>query len=102
MDNKEIKVTIIGIIVVAVLMFFAGRLYENTHSLEGKVCTKYTLCNNAKNAFKEMDKAIDLLRDYQLDLHNDTVRMYDGDRLVGSYISNWKNQMDTIILNDNQ
>lgn len=40
--------------------------------------------------------------DYQLDLHMDTVKIYDGDRLVGSYISNWNNQMDSIILKDNE
>lgn len=43
-----------------------------------------------------------LLRDYQLYLHMDTVKIYDGYRLVGSYISTWNNQMDSIILNDNQ
>lgn len=42
------------------------------------------------------------LRDYQIDLHMDTVWIYDGDRLVGRYISNWKNQMDSIILADNE
>lgn len=42
------------------------------------------------------------LRDYQIDLHMDTVRIFDGQRLVGSYISNWNNQMDTILLKDNE
>lgn len=42
------------------------------------------------------------LKDYQLDLHEDTVRIFDGERLVGTYISNWQNQMDSIILKDNQ
>lgn len=41
-------------------------------------------------------------RDYQIDIHMDTVRIFDGQRLVGSYISTWANQMDTILLNDNQ
>lgn len=40
--------------------------------------------------------------DYQLALHMDTVWIYDRDRLVGSYISNWHNQMDSIILYDNE
>jgi len=40
--------------------------------------------------------------DYQINLHNDTVWIYDGNRFVGSYISNWNNQMDTILLTDNQ
>lgn len=43
-----------------------------------------------------------LLKDYQLELWNDTVWIYEGKRLVGRYTSNWKNQFDSIILNDNQ
>lgn len=44
----------------------------------------------------------DLLRDYQIELHMDTVWIYDGDRLVGSYISDWENQMDTFLIEDNR
>jgi len=40
--------------------------------------------------------------DYQINLHNDTVWIYDGNRFVGKYTSNWNNQMDTILLTDNQ
>lgn len=57
---------------------------------EGRECPNYSTCKGHS------------MRDYQIDLHMDTVRVYDGQRLVGSYISTWKNQMDTIILNDNQ
>lgn len=42
------------------------------------------------------------LRDYQIQLHMDTVWIYDGNRLVGRYTSDWSNQMDTILINDNQ
>lgn len=42
------------------------------------------------------------LKDYQIDLQMDTVKIYDGQRLVGSYISTWTNQIDTILLKDNQ
>lgn len=43
-----------------------------------------------------------LARDYQLDLHDDTVRIYDRHRFVGEYTTNWHNQMDSIILADNE
>lgn len=40
-------------------------------------------------------------RDYQIELFYDTVWVYDGSRLVGRYTSNWTNQIDIIIINDN-
>lgn len=42
------------------------------------------------------------LRDYQIEVYYDTVWIYDADRLVGRYVSNWQNQMDSIILKDNE
>lgn len=57
---------------------------------EGRECPNYNTC---KGHF---------LRDYQIDLHEDTVRVWDGERLVDTYITNWENQIDTILLNDNQ
>ena len=42
------------------------------------------------------------LRDYQIELHMDTVWLYDGDRLVGQFInSNPDSKLDSIILKDN-
>lgn len=43
-----------------------------------------------------------LLRDYQIELFMDTVSVYDGRRLVGKYRTNWKNQIDRILLRDNE
>ncbi len=41
--------------------------------------------------------------DYQISLHFDTVWLYDGSRLVGSYINTkWDSQLDSLILKDNQ
>jgi len=57
---------------------------------EGRECPNYTNCKGHS------------LRDYQLDLHMDTVRVYDGERLVDTYITNWTNQIDTVILKDNE
>lgn len=50
----------------------------------------------------ECPNAQRLMRDYQIDVHNDTVRVYDGERLVDSYITNWKGQLDSVIIGDNQ
>jgi len=81
---------------IAVAMFFAGYIYKNTEVLQDPtICTKDKMCSYALEADKR-------LRDYQLDLYMDTVKVYDGGRLVGSYVSNWNSQMDTIIINDNQ
>lgn len=41
-------------------------------------------------------------KDYEIQLHMDTVWIWDGDRLVGRYITNWQSQMDSIIIDDNQ
>lgn len=43
-----------------------------------------------------------MMRDYQIDLYMDTLWVYDYKRLVGRYTTNWRNQIDTIILKDNQ
>lgn len=44
----------------------------------------------------------DLFRDYQLEVHYDTVRIYDGRRLVGQYISTENEMLMTLILADNE
>lgn len=43
-----------------------------------------------------------LKRDYEVDIYMDTLWLWDGPRLVGRYTTNWRNQIDTIILKDNQ
>lgn len=43
------------------------------------------------------------LRDYQIDLHMDTVWIYDHDRLVGRFTNTtWNSQYDSIIMKDNE
>lgn len=59
---------------------------------EDKECPNYNTCKGHGVA----------ARDYQINLHMDTVWVYDGDRLVDTYITTWKNQIDTIFLTDNQ
>lgn len=41
-------------------------------------------------------------RDYEIELHGDTVWVFDGMRPVDRYITNWRNQIDSILLKDNQ
>lgn len=43
-----------------------------------------------------------LLRDYELDIQMDTIKVYDGYRFVGKVITTWNSRLDTLILNDNQ
>ncbi len=59
---------------------------------EGQECPNYNTCTGHGVA----------ARDYQIEVYNDTVWVYDGQRLVDRYISNWKGQIDTVLLNDNQ
>ena len=42
-----------------------------------------------------------MLRDYQIQVHMDTVWIYDRTRLVDKYVSNWRSQIDSVILKDN-
>jgi hypothetical protein len=43
------------------------------------------------------------MRDYQIQLHMDTVWIYDKDRLVGSFTNTtWNSQYDSIFLKDNE
>lgn len=57
---------------------------------EGRECPDYATCKGHS------------MRDYQIDLHNDTVWVYDGQRLVERYVTTWKGQIDSALLNDNQ
>ena len=84
------------IILCCVCMIFVMGCYDTqsqAHEIKESVCPYDGVgCPNVK----------ELMRDYQIQLHMDTVWVYDGDRLVGSYLSTWENQIDTILINDNQ
>lgn len=42
-------------------------------------------------------------RDYQIEYYMDTVWVYDGERLVSSFIQKyWNSQLDSAIIKDNQ
>lgn len=74
--------------VACIASFFAGSLYENSVSLKkGYECATLTQSQ---------------LKDYQIDLYRDTIWVYDGERLVSKYVTNFKGQIDSILLDDNQ
>ena len=98
MDNKETKVAIIGIIATAILMFFAGMLYEKTNTSEfllKNVCTPDKLCPNAQEAIKR-------LRSYQLETYSDSTIIWDGDRHVSTLLYDSTSALDKVIMADNE
>jgi hypothetical protein len=49
-----------------------------------------------------MERGKKPIRDYQIDLHMDTVWLYDGERLVGRFTNTrYDSQLDSLILKDN-
>lgn len=98
MDNKEIKVAVIGIIVVAILMFFTGMYYEKVNTTDfllKNACTADHLCPNAQEAIKR-------LKDYQLDVYEDSTVIFDGDRHVATLRYDSTSALDKVIMADNE
>lgn len=59
------------------------------------VCTPDKLCPNALQAIKR-------LRDYQLDVYEDSTVVYDGDRHVATLRFDSTQALDSTIMDDNQ
>lgn len=95
MDKKEATVTIIGIIVVAILMFFAGKVHERIQWEQQDICTPNKQCKNAIAAQAHM-------RDYQLDVYEDSTVIYDRDRKVAVLKADSTQALDNVISEDNQ
>ena len=65
-------------------------------------CSVENVANKCPYEGAECPNAQSYLRDYQIELHMDTVWLYDGDRLVGQFINSTPNStLDSIILKDN-
>jgi hypothetical protein len=68
--------------------------------------TKATAPDNWEEQKYELIKAAitpkPSLRDYQIELHMDTVWIYSGDRLVDSFLTDYKSKYDSIFLKDNE
>lgn len=41
-------------------------------------------------------------RDYQIEVINDTITVYDVDRIVSRYITRWDSPLDSVIIEDNR
>lgn len=82
MTKKETAVTIIGIIIISVLMFFAG--------------TRYT---EAKN--RQLDYQIKLKVSYSAAV-SDSITLYDGNRKVGTVPLTYGEPFAELILSDNE
>lgn len=50
----------------------------------------------------ECPNAQQYMREYQLQLDMDTVTVFDGDRIVGRYVSRFDSQLDSILIEDNR
>ncbi len=58
----------------------------------GLICVGLMKCNNNK----------EVKTDYQINLHGDTVFVFDGERYVGKIVSLYNSPLDSLLLNDNQ
>lgn len=98
MTNKESIALFLAVMAVSVFSFFAGVRSGNKQPHTQEVCPyEGAECPNVRN----------LIQDYQLQYHYDTIWIYDGDRLVGSHIDNsgegylHGSFIDSLILADN-
>lgn len=91
MDKKEITVFIIGSLVVGSLIFDAGMIYS-----DNKVTQAAIKANTTDMAPQSG------LKDYQLDVYNDSTVIWDGDRRVSTLKFDEKQALDSVIMDDNQ
>ncbi len=86
-------------IVVFICGTIAGAIYMNIKATEAKIkcpnCTATQLCPNSLEAIKR-------LRDYQLDVYNDSTVIWDGDRKVSVLPYQYSSPLDSVITLDNQ
>lgn len=84
-------------VMAAALLVIANSQQVMASPIEGNCTYEGAECPNAQH----------YLRDYQLEYHNDTLWIYDADRLVGTHIDtsldgiNHGAYIDTTILKDN-
>ncbi len=97
MTTKESIVASLAILAVAILMFCAGYQTRDLKANEAKLntCTADHLCPNAV-------EALERLRDYQLDVYQDSTIIFDGDRKVSVLRFDSTQALDSVIMDDNQ
>lgn len=80
------------VIIALPLVFIIGCESKPDNTGENRCQYEGAECPNAQN----------YLRDYQIELHLDTVWLYDADRLVATFINtSWDSKLDSVIMKDN-
>lgn len=87
MEKTNYTFRVIAIVIACIIAFYLAQAKgENRCPYEGAECP---------NVHK-------YLQDYQIQLHMDTVWIYDYDRLVGKFVNEeWDSKLDSIIMKDN-
>lgn len=88
---------IIGLFLLASACFGIGYLTKSVQINEAKLntCTESHLCPRAV-------EAIEHLRDYQLEVYEDSTVIFDGDRHVSTLRYDSTQALDSVIMDDNQ
>jgi hypothetical protein len=73
------------------------RLNSGSH-----VCSDSTHVNCDSMCECDGMECLVLKRDYEISIYMDTLWLWDGPRFVGKYTTNWKNQIDELLLKDNE
>lgn len=103
MNTKEKIYFAICIISLAAIFFFMGCIFQDIKNTKERIaenkncCSTYGLCQNSLNAIKGM-------KDYQIELTNDSIMVFDGDRKVGTALWGDKDnhsEIEDIFLEDN-
>lgn len=89
----------IALLLIAVCCFCAGFILRDVQEAErqanNNVCTVNKLCPNSLEAIKR-------LRDYQIEVYNDSTAIFDGDRHVITLQYDSTQAIDKAISEDNQ
>ena len=95
--SKDYTLTAILLVMGLAVLFNLPACYQSNKPSSNECRFEGAECPNAQH----------YLRDYQLEYHNDTLWIYDADRLVGTHIDtsldgiNHGSFIDTTVLNDN-
>lgn len=89
----------IALLLMATAAFCAGYILRDVQEAErqakNNVCTVGKLCPNSLEAIKRM-------RDYQIDVYDDSTTIFDGDRHVATLLFDSTQSIDKVISFDNQ
>lgn len=106
MNRSKLSLTLAVICLVGVI-FFSGYVLSDINHAEKQLnsCTETHLFPRAVDGWEVANKAIERLKDYQLEYHLDTLKVWDSERLVGMHIDSLYLHgafIDSLILDDNR